>query len=105
LGAVAATGSETGTADVALTRATRDDPPANQEAPVAVLRSADASGQSAVARALARGGVTRREITLRTPSALDAVAEARHELRPEAAIGTGAVVTGAQARDALAAGA
>lgn len=72
---------------------------------VAVLRSADASGLPAVARALAAGGVTCLEVALTTSDVLDAVAEVRHELGPEVAVGAGTVVTGAQAWDALAAGA
>jgi 2-dehydro-3-deoxyphosphogluconate aldolase/(4S)-4-hydroxy-2-oxoglutarate aldolase len=72
---------------------------------MAILRSADASGLPAVARALAAGGITCLEITLTTSGALDALAEIRDELGPEVAVGAGTVVTGAQARDALAAGA
>ncbi|MDN0199847.1 bifunctional 4-hydroxy-2-oxoglutarate aldolase/2-dehydro-3-deoxy-phosphogluconate aldolase [Streptomyces sp. S.PNR 29] len=72
---------------------------------MAVLRSADASGLPATARPLAAGGVTGLEITPTTSGALDAVAEVRGELGPEVAVGADTVVTGAQARDALAAGA
>ncbi|MEU9173905.1 bifunctional 4-hydroxy-2-oxoglutarate aldolase/2-dehydro-3-deoxy-phosphogluconate aldolase [Streptomyces sp. NPDC048420] len=72
---------------------------------MAILRSADASGLPAVARALAAGGVSCLEITLTTAGALDALAAVREELGPEVAVGAGTVITGEQARDALAAGA
>ncbi|MET7686780.1 bifunctional 4-hydroxy-2-oxoglutarate aldolase/2-dehydro-3-deoxy-phosphogluconate aldolase [Streptomyces sp. NPDC005483] len=72
---------------------------------MAILRSADASGLPAVARALASGGVTCLEITLTTAGALDALAAVRAELGPDVAVGAGTVITGDQARDALAAGA
>lgn len=72
---------------------------------MAILRSADASGLSAVARALADGGVTCLEVTLTTAGALDALARIRAELGPDVAVGAGTVITGDQARDALAAGA
>lgn len=72
---------------------------------MAILRSADASGLPAAARALAAGGITCLEITLTTEGALDALAAVRDELGPEVAVGAGTVVTTAQARDALAAGA
>jgi 2-dehydro-3-deoxyphosphogluconate aldolase / (4S)-4-hydroxy-2-oxoglutarate aldolase len=72
---------------------------------MAILRSADASGLPAVARALAAGGVTCLEITLTTAGALDALAAVRAELGPEVAVGAGTVITAEQARDALAAGA
>lgn len=72
---------------------------------MAILRSADASGLPAVARALAAGGVTCLEVTLTTAGALDALTRIRAELGPGVAIGAGTVITGAQARDALAAGA
>ncbi|BBC29522.1 2-dehydro-3-deoxyphosphogluconate aldolase [Streptomyces graminofaciens] len=72
---------------------------------MAILRSADAAGLPAVARALAAGGVTCLEITLTTAGALDALAAVRSELGPAVAVGAGTVITGDQARDALAAGA
>lgn len=72
---------------------------------MAILRSADASGLPAVARALASGGVTCLEVTLTTAGALDALARIRAELGPDVAVGAGTVITGDQARDALAAGA
>ncbi|MGN9842219.1 bifunctional 4-hydroxy-2-oxoglutarate aldolase/2-dehydro-3-deoxy-phosphogluconate aldolase [Nonomuraea sp. H19] len=72
---------------------------------MAILRSPDAAGLPAVARALAAGGITCLEITLTTSGALDALAVVRDELGPEVAVGAGTVVTTVQARDALAAGA
>jgi 2-dehydro-3-deoxyphosphogluconate aldolase / (4S)-4-hydroxy-2-oxoglutarate aldolase len=72
---------------------------------MAILRSADASGLPAVARALAAGGVTCLEVTLTTAGALDALTRIRAELGPDVAVGAGTVITGGQARDALAAGA
>ncbi|MFD9316142.1 bifunctional 4-hydroxy-2-oxoglutarate aldolase/2-dehydro-3-deoxy-phosphogluconate aldolase [Streptomyces sp. NPDC060053] len=72
---------------------------------MAILRSADALGLPAVARALAAGGVTCLEVTLTTVGALDALARIRAELGPGVAVGAGTVITGDQARDALAAGA
>ncbi|KOG34480.1 bifunctional 4-hydroxy-2-oxoglutarate aldolase/2-dehydro-3-deoxy-phosphogluconate aldolase [Streptomyces resistomycificus] len=72
---------------------------------MAILRSADASGLPAVARALAAGGVTCLEVTLTTPGALDSLARIRDALGPDVAVGAGTVITGDQARDALAAGA
>ncbi|TPQ22169.1 bifunctional 4-hydroxy-2-oxoglutarate aldolase/2-dehydro-3-deoxy-phosphogluconate aldolase [Streptomyces sporangiiformans] len=72
---------------------------------MAILRSADASGLSAVARALADGGITCLEVTLTTSGALDALAAIRDELGTEVAVGVGTVITTGHARDALAAGA
>jgi 2-dehydro-3-deoxyphosphogluconate aldolase/(4S)-4-hydroxy-2-oxoglutarate aldolase len=72
---------------------------------MAILRSADATGLPAVARALAAGGITCLEVTLTTPGALDALARIRDELGPDVAVGAGTVLTEAQARDARAAGA
>jgi 2-dehydro-3-deoxyphosphogluconate aldolase/(4S)-4-hydroxy-2-oxoglutarate aldolase len=72
---------------------------------MAILRSADAEGLPAVARALAAGGITCLEVTLTTSGALDALARIRDELGPEVAVGAGTVITTGQARDALAAGA
>ncbi len=55
-------------------------------------------------RALAEGGLTTVEITLRTPAALAAIAAVRAEL-PEVAVGAGSVVEPAQLAAAAAAGA
>lgn len=72
---------------------------------MAILRSADATGLPAVARALVAGGITCLEITLTTSGALDALAAVRDGLGPEVAVGAGTVITTGDARDALAAGA
>ena len=72
---------------------------------MAILRSADASALPAVAQALAAGGVTCLEVTLTTTGALDALTRIRAALAPDVAVGAGTVITGDQARDALAAGA
>jgi 2-dehydro-3-deoxyphosphogluconate aldolase/(4S)-4-hydroxy-2-oxoglutarate aldolase len=72
---------------------------------MAILRSADASGLPAVARALAAGGITCLEVTLDTSGVLDALARIQEELGPEVAVGAGTVISSGQARDALAAGA
>ncbi|MEU0456530.1 bifunctional 4-hydroxy-2-oxoglutarate aldolase/2-dehydro-3-deoxy-phosphogluconate aldolase [Streptomyces sp. NPDC006129] len=72
---------------------------------MAILRSADASGLPAVARTLAEAGITCLEVTLTTAGALDALARIRAELGPDVAVGAGTVLTGDQARDAVAAGA
>ncbi|MFJ2605307.1 bifunctional 4-hydroxy-2-oxoglutarate aldolase/2-dehydro-3-deoxy-phosphogluconate aldolase [Streptomyces sp. NPDC087425] len=72
---------------------------------MAILRSADAYGLPAAARALAAGGVTCLEVTLTTAGALDAIACIRDELGADVSVGAGTVVTAADAHDALAAGA
>ncbi|MFE9643077.1 bifunctional 4-hydroxy-2-oxoglutarate aldolase/2-dehydro-3-deoxy-phosphogluconate aldolase [Streptomyces sp. NPDC006365] len=72
---------------------------------MAILRSADATGLPAVARALADGGITCLEVTLTTSGALDALATIRDELGPDVAVGAGTVITTEHAREALAAGA
>ncbi|MGW7544051.1 bifunctional 4-hydroxy-2-oxoglutarate aldolase/2-dehydro-3-deoxy-phosphogluconate aldolase [Streptomyces sp. NPDC054770] len=72
---------------------------------MAILRSADATGLPAVARALAAGGVTCLEVTLTTAGALDALARIREELGTDVSVGAGTVLTRADLRDAVAAGA
>ncbi|MFF3906676.1 bifunctional 4-hydroxy-2-oxoglutarate aldolase/2-dehydro-3-deoxy-phosphogluconate aldolase [Streptomyces sp. NPDC001848] len=72
---------------------------------MAILRSADASGLPAVARAIADGGVTCLEVTLTSFGALDALAHIRDDLGAAVAVGAGTVRTAGQTRDALAAGA
>ena len=72
---------------------------------MAILRSADASGLPAAARALAAGGVTCLEVTLTTGGALDAIARIKDELGAAVSVGAGTVLTAADTRDALAAGA
>lgn len=57
-----------------------------------------------LARALVAGGLPCVEVTLRTPSAMDAI-KAIAEQVPEAKVGAGTVLSQAQAEDAVAAGA
>jgi len=72
---------------------------------VAVIR-ADSGGQLVdVCRALERGGVAACEITMTTPGALDAIAQACRELGDDALIGAGSVLDAATARAAILAGA
>ncbi len=70
--------------------------------PVVTLQ--DAVHAAPLARALARGGVTAIELTLRTPAALEAIGRIAAEV-PETLIGAGTVLTGADLDAALAAGA
>jgi 2-dehydro-3-deoxyphosphogluconate aldolase/(4S)-4-hydroxy-2-oxoglutarate aldolase len=70
--------------------------------PVVVLEDADAAVP--LARTLVEAGLPAIEITLRTPAALEAIANIAADV-PGAVVGAGTVVTGAQAQDALAAGA
>ncbi|MFJ9633654.1 bifunctional 4-hydroxy-2-oxoglutarate aldolase/2-dehydro-3-deoxy-phosphogluconate aldolase [Streptomyces sp. NPDC101175] len=72
---------------------------------MAILRSADASALPAAARALAAGGVTCLEVTLTTSGALDAIARIKDELGAGISVGAGTVLSTADTRDALAAGA
>lgn len=72
---------------------------------MAILRLADASGLPAAARALAAGGVTCLEVTLTTAGALDAIARIKDELGAAVSVGAGTVLSAADVRDALAAGA
>jgi 2-dehydro-3-deoxyphosphogluconate aldolase/(4S)-4-hydroxy-2-oxoglutarate aldolase len=72
---------------------------------IAVIR-ADSPGELVdVCRALARGGVRACEITLTTPGAIEAIAEAGRVLGDEALIGAGTVLDAASARAAILAGA
>jgi 2-dehydro-3-deoxyphosphogluconate aldolase/(4S)-4-hydroxy-2-oxoglutarate aldolase len=70
--------------------------------PVVVLE--DAAQAVPLARTLVDAGLPAIEITLRTPAALEAIASIAAEV-PEACVGAGTVVSPAQGRDALAAGA
>jgi 2-dehydro-3-deoxyphosphogluconate aldolase/(4S)-4-hydroxy-2-oxoglutarate aldolase len=70
--------------------------------PVVVLEDAEAAVP--LARALVDAGLRAIEITLRTPAALEAIASVAADV-PEAVVGAGTVVSGAQAEDALSAGA
>ena len=64
----------------------------------------DAKDAAPVARALLDGGVGVMELTLRTPAALDALAEIRREV-PEMVVGIGTILTVEQLHAAQAAGA
>lgn len=72
---------------------------------IAVIR-ADSGGQLVnVCRALSTGGVQACEITMTTPGALDAIAQASRELGKSALIGAGSVLDAETARAAILAGA
>ena len=70
---------------------------------VAAIRAPSAAAAVGAARAVAAGGIPFLEITFTVPGALDAMAELADT--PNAIVGAGTVLTAAQARDALAAGA
>lgn len=70
--------------------------------PVVVLE--DVSDAVPLARALVAGGLPAIEMTLRTPVALDAIRVIAAQV-PEAVVGAGTVITPAQVKDAVAAGA
>ena len=57
-----------------------------------------------LARALQRGGATAIEVTLRTPCALEAIADIRRDV-PEMAVGAGTILTSGQVESARQAGA
>lgn len=70
--------------------------------PVVVIE--DATRAVHVARALVAGGLPMVEITLRTPAAFEAIGTVAAAV-PEATVGAGTVLNGAQARTAVSAGA
>lgn len=70
--------------------------------PVVVIERVDDAVP--VAKALLAGGVSTLELTLRTPVALEAIERVATAV-PEILVGAGTVVSAAQARDAVAAGA
>ncbi|WP_028058922.1 bifunctional 4-hydroxy-2-oxoglutarate aldolase/2-dehydro-3-deoxy-phosphogluconate aldolase [Candidatus Solirubrobacter pratensis] len=70
--------------------------------PVVVLE--DAGAAVPLARTLVDAGMRAIEITLRTPAALEAIANVAADV-PDAVVGAGTVLSPAQAQDALAAGA
>jgi 2-dehydro-3-deoxyphosphogluconate aldolase/(4S)-4-hydroxy-2-oxoglutarate aldolase len=72
---------------------------------VAVIRADSGRQLIDVCRALSRGGVAACEITMTTPGALDAIAQASRELGDEALIGAGSVLDAATARATILAGA
>ncbi|WP_435792204.1 bifunctional 4-hydroxy-2-oxoglutarate aldolase/2-dehydro-3-deoxy-phosphogluconate aldolase [Actinacidiphila glaucinigra] len=71
---------------------------------IPVLTLDDPADAPPLVRALARGGLTAVEITLRTPAALEAIAAAAREV-PEAVVGAGTVVRAEQVGAAARAGA
>lgn len=71
---------------------------------IPVITIHDVAAGVALCRALAAGGLTTLEITLRTPVALDALAAVKAAL-PDATVGVGTVMTAAQLREAEARGA
>jgi 2-dehydro-3-deoxyphosphogluconate aldolase/(4S)-4-hydroxy-2-oxoglutarate aldolase len=72
---------------------------------VAVIRADSGSQLIDVCRALGRGGVAACEITMTTPGALEAIAQASRELGEAALIGAGSVLDAETARAAILAGA
>ncbi|MBC8160444.1 MAG: bifunctional 4-hydroxy-2-oxoglutarate aldolase/2-dehydro-3-deoxy-phosphogluconate aldolase [Roseiflexaceae bacterium] len=73
--------------------------------PIAIVRLDDLSAAVEIAQSLVAGGLTALEYTLTNNAALHAVEQARAALGEAAQIGVGTVLSGAQARDAIAAGA
>jgi 2-dehydro-3-deoxyphosphogluconate aldolase/(4S)-4-hydroxy-2-oxoglutarate aldolase len=72
---------------------------------IAIVRSARPVPIAPLAEALLAGGVTAIEITLTTPNALEAVAEARRVIGERALVGVGSVVNAPAGEAAIAAGA
>jgi len=72
---------------------------------VAVVRLPEYGAAVEVMRALNAGGVAVLEFTLTGQGALDAIRRCRAESGPEISVGAGTVLTGAEARDVIAAGA
>jgi len=72
---------------------------------VAVLRARTADGFAAVADVLMSSGITAIEVTLTSQGAIDALAGLRRQLPPEAVVGAGTVLTAADAKAAVDAGA
>ena len=72
---------------------------------IAVIRADSGNQLVNVCRALSTGGVQACEITMTTPGALDAIAQASRELGKSALIGAGSVLDAETARAAILAGA
>jgi 2-dehydro-3-deoxyphosphogluconate aldolase/(4S)-4-hydroxy-2-oxoglutarate aldolase len=72
---------------------------------IAIVRSGRPVSIAPLAEALLAGGVTAIEITLTTPNALEAVAEARRVIGGRALVGVGSVVNPPAGEAAIAAGA
>jgi 2-dehydro-3-deoxyphosphogluconate aldolase/(4S)-4-hydroxy-2-oxoglutarate aldolase len=72
---------------------------------IAVIRADSGSQLVSVCRALAAGGVSACEITMTTPGAMEAIAQASRELGDSALVGAGSVLDAPTARAAILAGA
>jgi 2-dehydro-3-deoxyphosphogluconate aldolase/(4S)-4-hydroxy-2-oxoglutarate aldolase len=72
---------------------------------MAILRGPDPSEVERLARILVEGGIRCLEVTLTTPRALDLIGRLRADLAASVTIGAGTVITGAQAHEAVNAGA
>jgi 2-dehydro-3-deoxyphosphogluconate aldolase/(4S)-4-hydroxy-2-oxoglutarate aldolase len=72
---------------------------------IAVIRADSGDQLVNVCRALSAGGVQACEITMTTPGALDAIAQASRELGKSALVGAGSVLDAETARAAILAGA
>jgi 2-dehydro-3-deoxyphosphogluconate aldolase/(4S)-4-hydroxy-2-oxoglutarate aldolase len=72
---------------------------------IAVIRADSGAQLINVCRALGAGGVSACEITMTTPGALEAIAQASRELKGSALVGAGSVLDAATARAAILAGA
>jgi 2-dehydro-3-deoxyphosphogluconate aldolase/(4S)-4-hydroxy-2-oxoglutarate aldolase len=72
---------------------------------IAVIRADSGAQLVNVCRALGAGGVSACEITMTTPGALEAIAQASRELGDAALVGAGSVLDAATARAAILAGA
>jgi 2-dehydro-3-deoxyphosphogluconate aldolase / (4S)-4-hydroxy-2-oxoglutarate aldolase len=72
---------------------------------IAVIRADSGEQLVNVCRALGAGGVSACEITMTTPGALEAIAQASRELGDAALVGAGSVLDAATARAAILAGA
>jgi 2-dehydro-3-deoxyphosphogluconate aldolase/(4S)-4-hydroxy-2-oxoglutarate aldolase len=72
---------------------------------IAVIRAQSSEQALLVCEALVEGGVIALEITMTTPNAFAAIADAKKRFRERAVIGVGTVITEETARAAIAAGA
>lgn len=72
---------------------------------IAVIRADSGEQLVSVCRALGAGGVSACEITMTTPGALEAIAQASRDLGDAALVGAGSVLDAATARAAILAGA
>lgn len=72
---------------------------------VAIIRGKSFSDISSVVNALYSGGITTVEITLNSEKALDGIAQVSHQFQNKMLVGAGTVLTTADAKNAIAAGA